>query len=214
MAGEKTKAEIETEQKIKWLDEHLPYELMMVRYTIKRLKEYVFWLDWNAYHSAFAVAAANMAGFLTNNDTGNLKAADFAPGFKARKGELAAKFAKMEPQIFHLGKGRPSEAGKFKINDATEAANWIESEMGIFLSQLGDWEKYWNAARAVPQDRPRDTPTMSFTGLEPQTASSADPVFVSYFSDGSKGTGPNAESMAAAETAAIKIVGVDPEDKK
>jgi hypothetical protein len=214
MAGEKTKAEIETEQKIKWLDEHLPYELMMVRYTSKMLKENVFWLDWNAYHSAFAVAAANMAGFLTNNDTGNLKASDFVTGFKARKGELAAKFAKMEPQIFHLGKGRSSEKGKFDIDDATEVANWIDSEISKFLSQLGEWKKYWNAARAEPQERPKDNPTMTFTGLERQTASSADPISTGYFSGGFRGTGPDAESMAAAEKAGIKIVGFDPKEKK
>lgn len=214
MSVGKTKAEIELEQKIKWLNEHLPYELMMVRYTIKRLKEHVFWLDWNAYHSAFAVAAANMAGFLTNNDTGNLKAADFVPGFKARKGELAAKFAKMEPQIFHLGKGRPSETGKFDIDNATEAANWIEDEMAIFISQLGDWDKYWNATRATPQARPVDSPTLSFTGLERQTSSSADPLIASSFSSGFRGTGPNAESMAAAEKTGVKIVVYDLKDKK
>src|SRR5229473_2771185 len=108
MSDGKTKAEIEKEQKIKWLDEHLPYELMMARYTIKRLKEQVFWLDWNAYHSAFAVAAANLAGFLTNTDSRNLKASDFVGTFKSRKVDLASTFAKMEPQIFHLGKARPS----------------------------------------------------------------------------------------------------------
>ena len=175
MADKKTKAELEHQQIVKWLDEHLPYELMMARYTIKKLKEPVFWLDWNAYHSAFAVAAANLAAFLTNSDTRNLKAADIVPDFRSRKGDLSSTFAKMEPQIFHLGKARPSDKGKFDINDAIKVFDWIEAEMSKFVSQLGAWTKHWNQARSIPEHR---VMTIYFTGHEPKTASSTDPQFV------------------------------------
>jgi hypothetical protein len=209
MAGEKTKAEIEKEQKLKWLDEHLPYELMMARYTIKRLKERIFWLDWNAYNSGFAVAAANLSGFLTNGDTGNLKASDFVEGFKSRKGDLASTFAKMEPQIFHLGKGRPSDKGKFDIKDATDAYDWIEAEMAKFIVQLGDWSFYWNQERSVPEERPKEEEKL-LNVLGPQSASSATPlVFGSIFT----GTGPDAASMARMEKEG-RAKPVGPEPKK
>jgi hypothetical protein len=82
-----TRAEIEEAQKRQWLGEHLPYELMMVRYSIEQLRDPVtFWLDWNAYHASFAVSACNLAAFLTNKEGGNnFRAHDFVTGFRSRK---------------------------------------------------------------------------------------------------------------------------------
>lgn len=174
---EKTKAEIERENKEKWLDEHLPYELMMLRYNFSRLTDDagLFFLEWNTAHASFAVSAANLASFLTNGDTGrnNFKACDFVNGFRSQKGELAPVFLKMEPQIFHLGKSRPDGEGKFDINDIKRVYPWIEQEMEKFIKQLpADLKKYWNQARSIPP--PKDK-SLSVATLGPQSASSAAP---------------------------------------
>jgi hypothetical protein len=168
----------EEEQKIKWLDEHLPYELKMARYSFQQMQvPAIFYLDWNSYQSAFAVSACNLAAFLTNQEKKNLQACDFVEGFRSRKGDLAGIFAKLEPQVFHLGIARPTDHGKFVLLEAKQALDWIEAEMEHFISKLGSWRKHWNQSRSVPEARPAG-PRLNFTGLEQQTSSSADPIFV------------------------------------
>ncbi|MGY3483992.1 hypothetical protein ACVW1C_001875 [Bradyrhizobium sp. USDA 4011] len=144
--------QISAEQKA-WLAEHLPYELKMARYCLKQMQRRgTFYLDWNAYHSAFAVAACNLAAFLTNSE--KLKASDFARDFRSRKDDLAGKFARLEPQVFHLGKMRPDGEGKFVLADAERVLAWIEEEMAKFVSQLGSWQQHWNEQRSQPEARP------------------------------------------------------------
>jgi hypothetical protein len=191
-----TRAEIEEAQKRQWLGEHLPYELMMVRYSIEQLRDPVtFWLDWNAYHASFAVSACNLAAFLTNKEGGNnFRAHDFVTGFRSRKEDLAKTFERLEPQVFHLGKARPSDQGKFTLKDAEDVSQWIETEIAKFIGELRDLGQYWNAERAKSEVRPKGPP-LRLTGLEPQTASSADPKILSV----NFVTGPNASAMAEAE---------------
>ncbi|WP_409189835.1 hypothetical protein [Bradyrhizobium sp. RDM4] len=172
--------EIEEQQKKDWLSEHLPYELMMARYSIAQLRQATFWLDWNAFHASFAVSARNLAAFLTNGEkkgNTNFQAHDFIEGFRSRKGDLAPAFVKLDPQVFHLGKVRPTDVGKFTLEEAVAIHSWIESEMEKFVEQLGSLRGHWNARRATPTDRP--PPTFRIT-RQLQTASSADPVIVSY----------------------------------
>lgn len=166
-----TKAEIEEAQKITWLEEHLPYELKMCRYSFLTMKEaHPFYLDWNMALASFAVAAGNLSAFLTNSDgSGNIKASDYVESFKSRKGDLSGVFARMEPLIFHLGKARPTDEGKFSLRDAEKIADWIEKEMAVFVSRLGSYEKYWNGSLAMPEARPPQT--MFLHGPTPQSSS-------------------------------------------
>ncbi|WP_029081793.1 hypothetical protein [Bradyrhizobium sp. th.b2] len=177
-----SRLEIEEQQKKDWLNEHLPYELMMARYSVAQLSQATFWLDWNAFLASFAVSACNLAAFLTNGEKGNnFRAHDFIEGFRSRKGDLANTFAMLEPQVFHLGKARPTDDGKFTLQEAIAIHDWIESEMEKFIRQLGSWREHWNEQRATPVDRPAG-PILQITGLQAQvqTASSSDPVIVTY----------------------------------
>ncbi|MBR1298535.1 hypothetical protein [Bradyrhizobium sp. AUGA SZCCT0042] len=170
-----TKAEVEEKRKENWLDEHLPYEVLMMRHSIGQMRDpSTFWLDWNAFHASFAVSACNLAAFLTNGEKkGNsFQACDFVISFKSRKDNLAKTFEKLEPQVFHLGKARPIDEGKFNLREAEQILEWIEKEMAEFVQQLGTWRKYWNEDRSQPEARPAG-PTLRITGLEPQTSSSA-----------------------------------------
>jgi hypothetical protein len=141
----------------------------MCRYSLTVLTTRpLHYLDWNAYHSAFAVHACNLAAFLTNTDTGNFKAQDFVQNHKSRKGDLAGIFQKMEPQIFHLGKARPTDEGKFNIEEAKQIAAWIEAEMKVFLKDE-NVRGLWNEQRSWPEALTLNLPAQN------QTASSADP---------------------------------------
>jgi len=160
-------------QKAAWLRSHLPYELAMARYSFDKLTRpgFMHFMDWNCYHSAFAVAAGNLAAFLTNAEKEriNFQASNFAPDFRARKGDLASTFQKMEPTVFHLGKERQDDHGKFDIEDIKKIMPWIEAEMAKFLATLPpDLQPLWNEKLSQPA-------TLVLTVLSTQTASSADP---------------------------------------
>lgn len=174
-----TKAEIEQEQKKKWLGEHLPYELMMMRYSIVQLRDQkTFWLDWNAFLSAFAVSACNLAAFLTNAEKkqGNFQAHDFVDSFRSRKEKLAKTFALLEPQVFHLGRARPTDEGKFTSDDAEAINNWIEGEIKEFVLRLGPWKQYWD--EKLIESRPSG-PMLAVSELKPaQSTSTAEPFIV------------------------------------
>jgi hypothetical protein len=184
VARELSKAELDEKQKQAWVEEHLPYELMMLRHTLKRItqKQNMFFLDWNAAHASFAVHAANLAAFLTNGESGNnnLKACELVPNFRSRKGKLDTTFNKMEPQIFHLGKARPN-AGQLKFNteDAEKVSQWLEAEMKKFVEALlkTSYAEYWIEDRSVPP--PENGPGMYIDASNP-SASSGTPQTISY----------------------------------
>jgi hypothetical protein len=129
MANDVSKADLELRHKQNWLKEHLPYELMMMRYCLRRLKQVPqpFFLDWNAALGAFCVSAGNLAAFVTNHEgQNNFRACDFVEEFRSRKGDLDNTFRKMEPHVFHLGKSRPTDEQpkeKFNVDDATDTTS-------------------------------------------------------------------------------------------
>jgi hypothetical protein len=125
------------QQKQDYLDEHLPYMLKMLRYTYGQILQSQHYLSWNAHFESFAVHARNLANLLTNNDSGNFKAAQFVPRFKARKGDISGPMTKLEQQVFHLHKGRPREAiGKFNTEHAKAVVEWVERNFADFIHEL------------------------------------------------------------------------------
>jgi hypothetical protein len=165
------------EQKIAWLGDHLPYELKMMRYSLREMKRETFYLDWNAYLSTFAVSACNLAAFLTNSEKSgnNAQACQIVKGFRSRKENLQGKFRVLEPQVFHLGRSRPTDKGKFLLADAVEIAEWVEAEMKSFIAQLGEWGTYWDQERSEPEPKPLG-PTLNVSNSS-QEASSGTPQF-------------------------------------
>lgn len=143
------------DQRKAYLSEHLAYMLKMLRYDLQQMQQQQHYLSWNAHFESFAIHARNLANFLTNNDTGNIKAADFVAGFKARKGDLSGPLAKLEKQVFHLAKQRPTTVvGKFNTDDAKAVANWIEQNFADFLSELasnGDERSLFDDSKSQPE---------------------------------------------------------------
>jgi hypothetical protein len=140
------------QQKYDYLDEHLPYQLKMIRFDFGELKQEMFYLRWNSHFQSFSVSARSLANFLANKDPGNLRASDFVPGFRARKGDLSGPLNKLREQVFHLSKRRPRQSvHKFDIGNATEVLAWIEENVKKFLQELSPEDrKHWNELKADP----------------------------------------------------------------
>lgn len=92
-----------------YLRDHLPYEVLMTRYTSNKLPTISDQLEWNICCECFFLHARLLYKFLTNDSgNGNVKACDFGGGFKAEKSDGTIKLLKkMDKQIFHLLIGAP-----------------------------------------------------------------------------------------------------------
>lgn len=128
-----------------WLNEHLSYELLMLRHSRKRYSELRApeqQLDWNSQYEAFVVHARNLHDFLTNDATADIKAHYFFPG-----GFVATKTSKtmnamtaLNAQVFHMGRKRPptGPGDKFNTANCEELFTWIEENIRTFVAQLGE----------------------------------------------------------------------------
>jgi hypothetical protein len=165
--------------KAAYLQTNLCYELRMLRHALTKITQPQFPLDWNAYFQSFAVNARNLYGFLTNDDKSeNFKAKDFIE-FKATKTDNSiSMFQRLNPQVFHLGKNRPTDQEKqANLDHAKQVSNWIETNFAAFINGLGveygSKVEFWNNAdpskvksSAVPQQPTRtnaDFPATVYT---------------------------------------------------
>jgi len=165
------------EQRCAYLDEHLPYELKMLRFTRSQMSRTSCYLSWNAYLESFAVHARNIVNFLTNGDKGNMNAKDLLINYRARIGSESGPMNKLNQQVFHLAKDRSAEsASKFNTDNVEAVTDWVEKNVKDFLSQLSEeMGKLFNEKRANPSTG--NTPFLSITNRS-QTSSSADPISV------------------------------------
>jgi len=140
-------------EKIRHLDEHLPYELLMLRYTHKHLPEPHHQLDFNCFLECFGIHARILYEFLTNDkDARNFKASDFVDYRPSSHNEILGAMQRLHGQILHLSKRRPSQPEeKFDTADADSIRKWIEGAFSLFLSALShEYKSHWNADRADP----------------------------------------------------------------
>jgi hypothetical protein len=150
---------IKPDQMIAYLDDHLPYERMMLEYTFGKISAEQSTCDWNAYYESFAVHARNLYKFLGNED--DVRACDFVPGFSAAKSdETKRTFPDLLKQVLHLSQVRPSAAEqKVQLDDAREFHAWLDKHFSDFLGKLPlAHKKHWNAERSVS---PKDILTIS-----------------------------------------------------
>ena len=171
------------QQQLDYLDEHLPYMLKMLRYTYGQMQQQQHYLSWNAHFESFAVHARNMVNFLTNADTGNVKATEFITGgYKARIGDCQGAMTKLRDQVFHLGKMRPKDVvGKFNTEEhAKPVCDWIEKNFTDFLNRLGELRPFFDDNKADPAKDAARYITLGPTGPggPHQTACTASPIAV------------------------------------
>jgi len=53
--------------KMEYMEEHIPYELLMLRHTYQQMKSSNNQLDWNAFFESFCLHARNLYKFLRND---------------------------------------------------------------------------------------------------------------------------------------------------
>ena len=126
-----------TSEQSDYLQEHIPYMLKMLRYTYGQMRQQQHYLSWNAHFESFAVHARSLTRFLTNKDKEDIKARHFVEGYRGRIGDQSGPMQRLQRQVFHLAKQRPTEViGKFNSDNAKEVFEWIESNFADFLSKL------------------------------------------------------------------------------
>lgn len=150
------------------LEDHLPYELLMLRYTHGRMQTEQHPLVYNTMYESFCVHSRNLWDFLNNEGTGNnLKVRELAKDFSAPKDADAQRVLNfdMQGQVFHFNKGRPSTQAKKvglakcklvfdhieKMFDGFLKANWNDNTLKPkFRSGLADPEQ---VERLLGQDK-------------------------------------------------------------
>ncbi len=147
------------------LDEHLPYEVLMMRYAFETLRNPQPQLAWNAHLESFAVHVRNLVHFLRNKESNlNFKARDFIEDYQASEvKEIEGALSKLESQIRHLGKNRKTEP-KDKVNPGRidKLFKWTENGVERFLQQLpAELRDLYNEAKSRPTGGEITTPSAS-----------------------------------------------------
>jgi len=137
-----------------YLNEHLGYEMFMLRYTAQTLPQRHQQLEWNICMESFAVHARILYEFLTNDKNArNFRANEYVPHFDAPKtDDTKSVFDRVNRQVLHLAKNRPNEAsGKIILTDVDKAMQWIEHHFKIFVDSLEEpYRSCWNEDAATP----------------------------------------------------------------
>ena len=188
------------EKSIEHLEDHLPYELLMLRHTYERMNTPRYPLDWNAHYESFAVHARNLFDFLTNRATANnFKASHFSTAFKVTKNDEVQRIINQDlhSQVLHLGKNRESDEDKKVGHQKREKVfTWIETNMAAFIDSLKDtkFNAHWDSDEADPRKFHQEyssRPVTTFVYGQPvQSASTGSPGLIST-------TGPGAPPKQA-----------------
>jgi hypothetical protein len=125
------------QDKLKFLEEHLRYEYEMFDYSLSKLYCTGDPLGWNAFYESFAIHARNLYDFFRNEGGGNnFKARDFANDYV--RPSANAKFNRLDPSVFHLGKQRTGEDQKLSMQDLVDLAKWISTQHGRWHQKLDE----------------------------------------------------------------------------
>lgn len=135
-------AEMTEAELLDYFNEHVYYEMLMLRFSSQRLEIKFDQLEWNVMFAAFNVSARNLSWFLTNGDKGtNVKTLDYnayrTADFTALNEDVKGTLQKMNAQCFHLGRKRKREAGeKIGLERTRAVTAWVISNMDKFIQSL------------------------------------------------------------------------------
>ena len=135
------------------LSDHLPYELLMLRYTFREIHLTQPALRWNALFESFAAHARSLHEFLTGkSDNRNVHATDLVPDFKPSKPDrVRGKVDALNQKILHLGTTRSAaQNDKINLGDAKVLFDWLEANVEALIQRLPNVErKNWKPERSV-----------------------------------------------------------------
>lgn len=125
-----------TDEKRKFLREHVAYEILTMREAYRRLLTTEDQVDWNIAFKAFVSSARCLKEFFSDGHS-NAKAKEYVSGFKAPAHKLQGLLRHMNQEVEHIAKERPYDAkDKFGIEEARRVLEWIEESLAAFTEML------------------------------------------------------------------------------
>jgi hypothetical protein len=128
---------------IDYFNEHVLYELLMLRYSSQQLERTTDQLHWNAMFAAFNVSARNLYKFLTKDNNTNVRVSDYeahCPTFEPKKASpITGTYQKLQSQCFHMGKRRTEVALEKITSERIKIfSQWIESNMQELIGSFNE----------------------------------------------------------------------------
>jgi len=127
-----------------YFNEHVLYELLMLRFSKQSLEKGGAQLYWNAMFSAFNVSARNLYDFLNNRGKGgNVDVKAYALYRKDTTRDstsgVSTTLDLLNAQCFHMGEKRLHEPEKkIKLDRIRDVFSWVESNIRELLESFKD----------------------------------------------------------------------------
>ena len=172
------------EELLDYFNEHVLYELLMLRYAKGRLRSQTQIL-WNSMFATFNISARNLYEFLNNKGGNNeINVHDYRAFYgnfeRSSISDITGTLQLLNEQCFHMGKKRPKAVDK-KVNlDRIQTVfDWVE---GNVTSLLNNFETSFRAQiqieRADPS-RVTHAEVSGPTGASPSPSATNHPTFLS-----------------------------------
>jgi hypothetical protein len=128
------------QEKIEYLNEHLQYEVKMLRWSYYHVQGEPPSPWRNAFIEVFAVHARGPYDFCVSNDARDVLARDYVSDFEPPrpKDEIRDEIELLNKQIFHTSKARTAAPGrKFNmVTDGRKVLGWVEDALAEFVKEL------------------------------------------------------------------------------
>ncbi len=132
-----SKMDKDEENRLHYINEHLPYEWSMLQYTFEQLRCESNQMQYNMLYAAFCVFARNLDSFLVNKDK-KIQAAKFVKNYKADVQKIKSIKNRVHDQVFHTHDGRPIQKSpkKVQLEEVEKYYKWIVKNFNQFLEEL------------------------------------------------------------------------------
>ena len=144
-----------------YFNEHILYELLMLRYTKRRLVDGQTQILWNAMFSAFNVSARNLYEFLSNkggkNEVNLHDYKDYYGSFgRSSISDITGTLQMLNAQVFHMGVKRFKEIDqKVNIERIQTMFDWAETNVLALVKSFDDeFRASIQLERANPDHQP------------------------------------------------------------
>jgi hypothetical protein len=124
----------DTEDKLKYLREHVAYEREMLEFTYARLHKTEPGKEWNMAYESFAVHARNLYDFLRNEGKRqtNFRADDYVEGWGLSAFTL---FNDLDIFVFHMAASR-EEREKLNLQILRKLGAWLDQQWAVWVGRL------------------------------------------------------------------------------
>lgn len=150
-----TKTESRSASLTRWVEEHGPYDLSVMRFAMHVMRQTSEQNMYNLAFEAFASKARVMIDFLTGRQKASrteIKAAQYFPGgfSPPARNHLNKVIEALDGHALHPSHARPtSKAEKIDIKKCEAIGEWVEAAVEKFIRELPNDGPHWNRAAAL-----------------------------------------------------------------